>query len=190
MNKSLKNMNIAILAGNAFSEADMIATQRGLLSAGAKMKVVSVDQGLITGMNKTGWGHNFPVDVSLSSALASDFDMLVIPGGDGSCKKLLSSAHSKRFVGGFMMAGKPLAAFNDGVTMVLNTQDVEGVEMTGPETMMEAINGAGAEYVADTNAVISFNVISGGMNDEKEAFVAEMISFFASYGFDDMDEAA
>lgn len=187
MKKSLAGMEVAILVGNGFSEADMIATQRALMDVKAKMKVVSVDQGLVNGMNETGWGHNFAVDKPLNEALAADFDMLVIPGGDASSKKLMTTAHAKRFVGGFMMAHKPVAAFNDGVMMVMNTGDIDGLEMTGPESMKEMMEEAGAMYMADQNMVQSVNVITGGMMD-RDAFVKSMIEFFSSYDMEEDEE--
>lgn len=188
MNKSLRGMEVAILVGNGFNETDMIATQKALMDVKAKMKVVSVDQGLVNGMNENGWGHNFAVDKSLSDALAADFDMLVIPSGEASYKKLMTTAHSKRFVGGFMMAHKPVAAFNDGVMMVMNTGDVDSLDMTGPVEMKEQMEEAGATFIADHNMVMSANVLTGGMMDKNE-FVQSMIAFFASYEIEE-DEMA
>lgn len=117
--KSLTGQKIAILAANGFDEADMIAAQRALVAAGATMRLVSSDNGLVNGWDGKGWGHNFPVDAALNTALGVDFDGLVIVGGQRSFDKLKMTAHTKRFVGSFMMAQKPVVAFGDAAEMLM-----------------------------------------------------------------------
>ncbi len=140
--KALLGNKIAILAANGFDEGDMIATQRALVAAGATMRVVSSDNGLVNGWDGKGWGHNFPVDAQLNTALGVDYDGLVIVGGQRSYDKLKMTAHTKRFIGSFMMAQKPVVAMGDSADVMLEPEQraVDNV-LTAPagETQREEI---------------------------------------------------
>jgi protease I len=127
--KSLIGQKIAILAANGFDEADMIAAQRALVAAGATMRLVSSDNGLVNGWDGKGWGHNFPVDAALNTALGVDYDGLVIVGGQRSFDKLKMTAHTKRFIGSFMLAQKPVVAFGEAADVLMeeDQRDVDTV---------------------------------------------------------------
>src|SRR5690606_34600045 len=98
MDTPLAGKNVALLVANGFEELDMTEPQRALLGAGATVKIVSHEQGLVNGWYGEAWGHFFPVDVPLSQALAADFDALLIPGGFRGVERLAGNAHAKRLV--------------------------------------------------------------------------------------------
>lgn len=110
---NLLNKKVAILLATGFEERDYNMFQKFFARAGAHLKLVSTDQGLVTSWNDNSWGHNFAVDVPLNQALASDFSVCVVPGGHRSLEKLALSAHSGRFLNGFLASGKPLIAVNE-----------------------------------------------------------------------------
>lgn len=118
MSKFLTGTKIAILAANGFEQHDFTQSQRALLAAGATVKVICPDQGLVNGWEGNSWGHHFAVDQTLSTALGADFDMLVVPGGERSLNKLKTTAHTKRFIGSVMNAGKPIVMYNDAATLL------------------------------------------------------------------------
>lgn len=127
--KSLLGTKIAILAANGFDEADMIAAQRALSAAGATVRLVSSDNGLVNGWDGKGWGHNFPVDAALNTALGVDYEGLVIIGGQRSFDKLKLTAHTKRFIGSFLMAQKPIVAMGEAAQelMEADQRDAENI---------------------------------------------------------------
>lgn len=137
--KSLTGQKIAILAANGFEEADMIAAQRALVASGATMRLVSPDNGLVNGWDGKGWGHNFPVDAALNTALGVDFDGLVIVGGQRSFDKLNMTAHTKRFIGSFMLAQKPVVAFGDAANVLMEAEQRDADNV---------LKGAAADVVA------------------------------------------
>lgn len=111
MSKPLSGVKVAILVANGFEEADMTATQRAMVAAGANARIVSPEPGLVNSWTGQAWGHHFAIDAALNSALGADFSMLVIPGGQRSIDKLKLTAHTKRFIGSFMAAQKPVAVW-------------------------------------------------------------------------------
>ncbi len=113
MSKPLTGIKIALLIANGFCEQDMTETQRALTAAGANVRIVSPEQGLVNGWTGEGWGHHFAVDATLSTALGADYAMVVLPGGKRSHDKLKLTAHTRRFVSGFVAAHKPIVSFGD-----------------------------------------------------------------------------
>ena len=87
MSLTLAGKNVAILAANGFDENQMTEIQRALTKAKVTIRTISPEQGVVNGWQGDGWGHYFPVDVQINAALGSDFDMLVLPGGERSVKK-------------------------------------------------------------------------------------------------------
>ncbi len=165
MKKPLLGEKIAVLVANGFSEKDLTLTQRALVSVGAHIRIVSMEQGLVNSWNDSGWGLNFAADQVLSSALAADFDMLIVPGGARSAEKLKLTAHTRRFIGGFVDAGKPVAFFEDAVSLLMFAGRASGYTLTGPESLQVEAETQGAVWCTDT-FVESRNVMSG-RSDEK-----------------------
>ena len=69
MNKPLLGVKAAMLVANGFSQQDMVAAQKALIQAGANVRVISPESGLVNGWEGEAWGHHFAVDAPLSSAL-------------------------------------------------------------------------------------------------------------------------
>lgn len=178
MRKTLQGTKIAVLVANGFSEKDMTLTQQALLPAGASIRIVSMDHGLVNSWNESGWGLNFASDQVLSEALAADYDMLIVPGGQRSIDKLKMTAHTRRFVGGFVDAGKPAALFEEAVGLLLFAGRAEGHTITGPESLCSEAEGAGASW-ADEEYVISRSLITGRSSEKgSEGYARKVGEFF------------
>lgn len=122
MNNSLK---IALLAASGVSETEMTAIQRALGGAKMRASVVSPESGLIHSWGEGTWGHCYPADAKLEVSLGSDYDMLIVPGGERHVTKLMSNPHTKRFVSAFFLTNKPVAVFSDAQT-ILATHELSG----------------------------------------------------------------
>ncbi|MCK6418339.1 MAG: DJ-1/PfpI family protein [Alphaproteobacteria bacterium] len=150
--RPLTGQRIAILVANGFNEDDLTHTQRALIAAGAAPQIIGMDQGLINAWKGQGWGLHFAADSLLSTALAADFDALVIPGGARSAEKLKLTAHTRRFVGGFMDAQKPVAVFYEGVVLIAFAGKLAGLSVSAPAATQAEIMAAGATVVEDAQA--------------------------------------
>jgi len=104
-------------------------------------KPLSGEAGLVNSWTGENWGHHFAIDVQLNTALGADYSMLVIPDGTRSLDKLKLTAHTKRFIGGFMAASKPVAVW-DGAKQVMAHV---GADMDAGNV----ITGQGADFAAE-----------------------------------------
>lgn len=80
--QNLKGKKIAILATNGFEQSELIQPKDKLIEQGADVVILSVDgQDTITAWDENNWGDNVKVDAQVSTAAPSDFDALILPGG-------------------------------------------------------------------------------------------------------------
>lgn len=180
MKKPLLGEKIAVLVANGFSEKDLTLTQKALIADGGSIRIIGMDHGLVNSWNDQGWGLNFAVDQVLSEALAADFDMLIVPGGQRSIEKLKLTAHTRRFIGGFVGMNKPVALFEEALDLLLFAQRAQGYTVSGSEKLRHEAELAGAQW-SDASFIVSQNVISGRSSEHgNEAFAQEVVRFLVS----------
>ena len=114
----LSGKTIATMVANGFDETGFIAIQRAMIKAGAKLKIVSREVGLTNAWDGTGWGMSYPADATLSTALAIDYDGLIIPAGKRHIDTLENEAHAKRVLRAFLREDMPVLLQGDATTML------------------------------------------------------------------------
>jgi protease I len=177
MKKPLLGEKIAVLVANGFSEKDLTLTQKALINAGASIRIVSMDHGLVNSWNDLGWGLNFAADQVLSEALAADYDMLLVPGGQRSVEKLKLTAHTRRFIGGFVGMSKPVVFFEEAADLLAFADRAAGIALCGPEKIKAAVEEKGALWSED-DFVASGLILSGRSSDKgSETYAAEVYRF-------------
>lgn len=174
MQKPLAGLNVAILIANGFHEIEMTSFQRALLEAGASPKIISVESSLAHGWQGKGWGHYHPVDKHLSDALAADYDVLLVPSGYRGHEKLKQTAHTRRFIGGFMMAFKPVLAMGDAVKMMAEISVIKAMMVSASEDIRPAL-AENAVIVSENSPTIHNNLMS--MLSEPENMQESVASF-------------
>lgn len=176
MTKPLTGLNVAILIANGFQEIEMTSFQRALIEAGAAPKIISVESSLAHGWQGKGWGHYHPVDKVLSDALAADYDALIVPSGHRGHEKLMQTAHTKRFIRGFLMGHKPVLAIGDAVKMMAELDIISGTMVAANDEIRAGLSARGV-IASENSPTIHNNVMSMLADDEN---IAESIaSFFA-----------
>ncbi len=191
MQKPLAGMKAAILVANGFNEHDMTVFQRGMMEAGAYPRIISVENGLANGWQGASWGHYFAVDCQLADALAADFDILIVPGGQRSLDKLKLTAHTRRFIGGFVAAHKPIMVLGDALNLLVQTGLVNGAMVTGPETLKDAAVEAGAMWSDATPTIYNSMITSAPTEENLKELVETLVNFkLAQIAEDELEQAA
>lgn len=188
MDSMLAGKKIALLVANGFEETDMTELQRALLNVGAAVQVISPEQALVNGWHGEAWGHYFPVDGALSSALAADFDALVVPGGFRSIEKLQTSQHTARFVKGFLDGDKPAVLIGDAVGLLVALERAEGRKVLAGESAAEALSAAGASVVSEGATAIDGSLMTVQAGLGGDALTVPVMTHLA--GGEDVAEAA
>ena len=184
----LNGRSVAILVANGFEEIEMTEPQRALLSAGATVKLVSPEQGLVNGWHGKAWGHYFPIDQALSSALAADFDALLVPSGFRSIDKLIDLAHTKRFLRGFADGNKPIVVCGVAGRILAAVERAAGRTLATTEAHAEALQSAGA--IASTDSIVNDrNILSVGEEYDMDEFKSAVVKLITE-SFESVPDAA
>ena len=114
----LSGKTIAIMVASGFDETTFIVIQRAMMEAEAKLKIISREAGLTNAWNGASWGMSYPADATLSTALAVDYDGLIIPTGKRHIDALLNEAHAKRVLRAFLREDMPVLLQGDASVML------------------------------------------------------------------------
>ncbi|MGH1375903.1 MAG: DJ-1/PfpI family protein [Alphaproteobacteria bacterium] len=153
------------LVANGFCEREFIQAHKALTSIGINCRIVSVDSGLIQAWNEekntqeSEWGAGYAPDALLSDCIASEYDILVIPGGDRSIAKLKLSDKVNAFLSAFMHTDKPVVAYNKGLDLLSFCGMISGYSVAAKHVICEDIKVSGARC-APQEFIVSKNLIS------------------------------
>ena len=179
MAKTLQSLKVAVLMANGFNENEFLMIQKAMIAEGAALRIVSTDSGLVNGWDGKGWGHNFAIDAQLNTALGIDFDAVIIPGGQRSLDKLKLTAHSRRFIGSFIAAMKPVVCMGEAVQLLAHTDHVTGKTVSGPEAKKAVVETAGGVW-SDEAMTIDGTMLTGDVEGDKlAAYVAAAVEMMA-----------
>ena len=172
--KRLSGMTVAVLVANGFEEIVMTDTQKALAAEGAAIRIVSHEVGLANGWHEGTWGHNFYIDTRVSDALPSDFDGLLVPGGERSIAALKENAHARRVIKGMMDAGKPVVIVGDAVEMLVAAEAARGRKMTGVEASRARVEAVGA-FWSEAPLTVDGSLVTAASSEELESLIPAMI---------------
>lgn len=178
MQKPLAGKVVGVLVANTFNEIQMADIQRTLSAQGAKIKIMSNENGLVSGYSVNGWGLNFPVEAPIAESLSSDFDMVIALDGAKSVEKLMKSAHTKRILNGLLETQTPLVLLGDAVLLAQLFTSTDNVVLSATPSTKDALGREGVK-VSDDSFVISGNILSGRFDAENQE-ILEQIVFMVS----------
>lgn len=165
---------ILILATNGFEQSELEVPLHKLREAGATVHVASPESGEIRGWDGGDWGASVPVDVALGDVNRSDYNALVLPGGQINPDILRMNADAVALIRGFVDAGQIVAAICHAPWLLVEAGVVEGREMTSWPSLKTDLTNAGAKW-EDSEVAISNGIITSRNPDDLPAFVAKII---------------
>ena len=171
---NISNARIAILATDGFEKSELFEPRRQLLDAGADVTIISLQSGSIKSWDQKDWGEAIGVDLTIDEASESDFDALVLPGGQINPDLLRVDARAIDFVKDFFNAGKPVAAICHAPWLLIEADLVQGRKVTGYHSIKTDLINAGARF-EDSAVVVDNGLITSHLLDDLDAFSAKII---------------
>ncbi|GAA1490815.1 type 1 glutamine amidotransferase domain-containing protein [Brachybacterium sacelli] len=180
MTSTLEGRTILLVTSNFGTETDEIQRPIATLrEAGASVTVAATETGTVrTLVLDHDLGPEVPVDTTYDAVQASDFDALVLPGGTLNADSLRTDETVQALVKGFADAGKPVAAICHAPWVLIESELVEGRQLTSVPTISTDLRNAGAQWkdqevVLDESA--GFLLITSRSPDDLEAFTTAII---------------
>ena len=178
MANELRNKRVAALVDNGFEQVELTEPKKALEAAGAQVDVVSPQSDKVKGWNHTNWGDDFPVDRSLNSVKADEYDALLLPGGVMNPDRLRINKTAVQFVKGFVDSNKPIASICHGPWTLIEAGATKGRRMTSWPSLATDLRNAGAQWV-DEECVVDNGLVTSRKPDDIPAFNKKMIEEYA-----------
>jgi len=178
MANSLENKTVAILATDGVEQVELTEPRKAVEEAGATVRLLSIKEGEIQGMNHDKPGDKLKVDGLVADASVDDFDALILPGGVQNPDTLRMDEDAVRFVRDFVNSGKPVGVICHGPWVMIEADVVRGRRMTSWPSVRTDLRNAGAEVV-DEEVVVDNGLVSSRKPDDLPAFCRKIVEEFA-----------
>jgi protease I len=173
----LEGKRVAFLATDMVEQVELTEPWKAVRDEGAKVELVSLEEGKIQGFNHYDKADEFAVDRTVEEASASDYDALVIPGGVGNPDTMRGDENAVGFVREFFEQGKPVGVICHGPWMLVEAGVVRGRKVTSWPTLQTDIRNAGGEWV-DEEVVVDQGLVTSRKPDDLPAFTKKIVEEF------------
>lgn len=173
----LAGKKVAILATNGFEFDELTLPRKALEQAGAKVSIVSLEEGEIKGWKNGNWAGAVHVDLTLDKASADDFEALMLPGGPMNPDKLRLSAEAIDFVRKFNSSKKPIAAICHAPSLLIEADILRNRQVTSWPSIRTDLINAGAQWV-NAEVVVDEGLVTSRKPADIPAFNQKMIEQF------------
>jgi protease I len=173
----LEGKRVAFLATDMVEQVELTEPWRAVRDEGARVELISLEDGKIQGFNHYDKADEFAVDRTVEEASASDYDALVIPGGVGNPDTLRGDENAVGFVREFFEQAKPVGAICHGPWMLVEAGVVRGRKVTSWPTLQTDIRNAGGQWV-DEEVVVDQGLVTSRKPDDLPAFNKKIVEEF------------
>lgn len=174
MSKALNGKRIAILVTDGFEQVELTGPKDALEQAGAKVEILSSQDGQVKGWNHDQPADDFSVDLTFEAAEVGDYDGVVLPGGVQNSDTIRLDSGAQHIVRAINAQGKPVAVICHGGWLLVSAGLVQGKTMTSYKTLKDDLVNAGATWL-DEEVVTDGNLISSRQPDDIPAFNKALI---------------
>ena len=166
---------VLILATNGFEQSELMEPKAALEAAGYETVVASPESGEIRGWNDKNWGESVTVDADLGDVSESDFDALMLPGGQMNPDILRMDERVIDLISAFDEVGKPIAAICHAPWLLAEADIIDGRNVTSWPSLRTDLENAGA-VVLDEQVVVDGNLITSRKPGDIPAFNEALIA--------------
>lgn len=172
-------MDALVLTADGFEDSEFSYPYYRLQEAGWDVDVMTPGGESVEGKH----GYVFEADRRFESAdpsaLADEYDLLVLPGGGGPETLRTEAPVAADIVAAFDDRDAPIASICHGVQLMISADILEGREVTGYWPLEVDVENAGATYVDDA-AVVDDNIVSARYPGDLPAWLSAVLEVVES----------
>ena len=165
---------VLILATDGFEKSELFVPLQKLKLAGAIVDVAAPEKRAIKSWDNGDWGETVEADLAAADADLSEYDALVLPGGQINPDILRVDTDAMAIVKTFLKNGKVVAAICHGPWLLAEAGAVEGRDMTSYHSIKTDLVNAGANW-RDVEVVADGGIVTSRSPKDLDAFVAKII---------------
>lgn len=170
----LSGRKILIIATDGFEQSELTVPHERMTEEGADVHLASLEGGDICGWDDGDWGDEVAADLTIASANVSDYDALILPGGQISPDMLRTDAPTISLIQDFAKANKPIAAICHAPSLLIEAGLTKGRRITSFASIETDVRNSGAEFV-DGPVVVDGNIITSRCPDDLADFCGAII---------------
>ena len=183
MKKIARGLKAGVLMANGFKDDEYLLLKNELARAGFKMHVISPEttlksERIFLSELLPGVIHGILLrpDVRVEEAVATDYDLLIVPGGAFSAYKLVSNDECISFIRNYLNEGKVMGALSDGSRILEETGFNKGKHITIPKKYMPILVNSGLK-LEDQPVVSDDGLVTCQTSQQIKDFMSEMLHF-------------
>ncbi|ROU03510.1 type 1 glutamine amidotransferase domain-containing protein [Histidinibacterium lentulum] len=170
----ITDAKILILATHGFEQSELEVPRDQLREKGATVHVASPGGEDIKGWDTDDWGRTVAHDMALEHVRMTEYDALVLPGGQINPDLLRVNPDAIRLIRDFVEAGRPVAAVCHAPWLLIEAGVARGREMTSYASIRTDLENAGARVV-DREVVVSDGIVTSRNPGDLDAFVSGIV---------------
>ncbi len=163
-------MMALFLVADGFDDLQLFLPWYRLLEEGMTVKIATPCGQRVTGLH----GYRVEADTPINEATPSDYDLLVIPGGQ-SPERLRLREEAVDVARTFMDADRPVAAIGHGPQLLISAGSLLGKQATSAPGIRDDLRAADAIYV-DEATVRDGNLLTCRGSDDLPELCKQLVS--------------
>ena len=175
---------LAIVTNYGVEQDELVVPTRALRDAGATVVVAAQSTAPVeTLVGDKDPGEAVRPDTTIEEVDASQFDLLLVPGGTINADTLRQDAGAVSIASSFAASGRPIAAICHGPWLLVEAGLVEGKELTSFPSLTTDLRDAGGSW-SDASVITDveegFTLVTSRTPDDLDDFVRELTTAAAS----------
>lgn len=170
----ITDAKVLIISTHGFEQSELEFPRDQLRAKGAEVHVATLDGKAAKGWEGDDWGREAEADLKIADADPTQYDALVIPGGQINPDLLRVEAPVIALVRAFAKEGKVIAAVCHAPWVLIEADIVAGREMTSYPSIRTDLKNAGAR-VMDEPVVADSGIVTSRKPDDLKDFVSKIV---------------